>query len=378
MDSTSFEKVSNNSVVKIFITILGLLAAAITIYAFFAEKKVLLQYEIIADTNVLDINAEVGKLEILFDSTSLNKTNENLRIITLRVINKGGQNILNNFYDDNAPIGLEIENGKIIESPELISSSNNYISNNLKINFEEPKKFTFSKIILESEESFTLKLLVLHSQNEEPELRAIGKIAGQQNINVISTTSSQSEVKPFIRKTFEGNFWVQIVRLITYFLTIVVIIIIIAVISDKISGHKKRKSRLKILKEFKNKDDYNYSRMDDAIFDRFLENGNRSFLQFIRLSDDEKLLNKRYRTILDSLKNEEMIRLTPDERLIYRMDREQKDLSKINEMIEDGILIKDGNKLIINQPMRETLLEFSKFIDSKMDDKKYGSFSLVT
>lgn len=367
--NSNLEKITDNFGVKIFITILGLFAGAITIYAFFVEKQVLLQYEIIADTNVLDINAEVGKLEILYDSTSLNKTNENLRIFTLKIINKGGQNILNNYYDDNAPIGLLIENGKIIESPELISSTNSYIEDNLIIDFQEPNQVTFSKVILESEEAFTLKLLVLHSQYEEPKLTAVGKIAGQQDIKVILNSESAQENKPFIRKTFEGDFWVQIVRLISYFFIIVLSIIVIGVISEKISDIKCKRSRTKLLKEFKSKENYGYSRMDDAIFDRYMESGERAFTDFIRLSEDEKFLNSRYRIIIDKINTEEETEDLPDERYFYRLNPEEEDLSTINAMIEDGLIIKDGEKLIINKPMRKTLKEFSSFLDSKKNKK---------
>lgn len=80
MEYTNFKNLFDNFASKSFITILGIVAAIITIYAFLQEKKVDLRYEIIANTNVLDFNADVCKLEVTYDSTNLKLTNENLII----------------------------------------------------------------------------------------------------------------------------------------------------------------------------------------------------------------------------------------------------------------------------------------------------------
>lgn len=142
-----------NKLTAVIVSLLGTVAAVISIYAFlFQEKKTSLSYEVLANTNVLDIRAEVTKLDILYDRSSLKQGNQNLRIITVRVVNSGTENILNSFYDDNAPVGLGVSVGRIIEAPEILETSNTYLRSNLRISMDSVGVITFSKVILESRE----------------------------------------------------------------------------------------------------------------------------------------------------------------------------------------------------------------------------------
>lgn len=74
------ESLTLSKVNKTIIAIVGIIGSLVTIYAFFFhERKSSLQYELITDTNVLDIRADISKLEILYDKTNLKEKNENLR-----------------------------------------------------------------------------------------------------------------------------------------------------------------------------------------------------------------------------------------------------------------------------------------------------------
>ena len=122
--------------VKTIIAIVGIFGSLVTIYTFFFyENKNELQYEIIADASVLDIKADLGNLDIFYGKSNLKENKENLRIISVRIINVGSTNILKDSYDDEDPLGLRITGGSIIERPELLECSNDYLRKNLKLNF---------------------------------------------------------------------------------------------------------------------------------------------------------------------------------------------------------------------------------------------------
>lgn len=289
------------------ISILGAIAAIISIYVFFfQEKKVDLQYEIVANTNVLDINAEVGRLDITYNGMSLKEKNEHLRIINLRVINRGNENILKEYFDDNDPVGFRVSQGKIIEKPELIDASSQYLKDNLQVLVDTSGRVRLSKVILESKEYIVLKLLVLHKSNNLPEIIPTGKVAGMKQINVINSLELKDQT-PFFIQVFSGSLFVQTVRAVSYFLIVVLIIVVIILLSDKVSTIKKKHKRQSIVEEFKNLKNYNYSKMDDAIFERYVTDGPNLFTQIKELLDNDKLLNESYHKSLARLKKKEIV-----------------------------------------------------------------------
>lgn len=359
------EKYLNSIASKTLITLIGIIGAFVTIYAFLQEKKVDLRYEIIANTNVLDFNADISKLEVSYDSTNLKQTGENLRIYTVKIVNNGKENIIKEFYDENDLIGIKLSSGKIIEKPELIQSSNDYLKRNLHFKDYQTDKVIFSRVILESEEFFIIKLLVLHKKNEIPEIISFGKIAGQQTIDVVNAIDVKQEMT-FLKKTFYGNIWTQLLRLVVYLLIGFAIIALIVNISEKIEKKKEKRRKEKNVSEFKTLKDYQYTRMDDAIFDRYLSVESKYFatdelVKMSNLIDKEDELNKTYKELSEQVKSKE-----------YRRYRESGgDWSIINEMLNDGIVFKENEKLRVNLAMKDTLEKFLNYLTGKKEHIRF-------
>lgn len=359
MKENTFEKYLDNYASKTIITLFGLVAAFVTIYAFLQEKSVDLRYEVIANTNVLDFNADISKLEVLYDSTSLKKTGQNLRIYTVKVVNNGKENIIKEFYDENEPVGIKITSGKIIERPEIIQSSNDYLKRNVKFIQNESGGFLFSNVIIESGEYFTIKLLVLHNNNNIPNIKSYGKIAGQQKIDVVNAVDVKEEMT-FLKKVYYGNIWAQLLRLISYFIIGILIIAVFALTSQKIDSKREKKRKKKNLTDFKNQKTYQYTRMDDAIFDRFLDEGAYQLKEMSKLIENEINLNQTYKELSEQVKSKEYRR--------YRIGGE--DWSVINEMLNDGIVFKENESLSVNQAMKDTLEKFLNYLTDKGEFKR--------
>jgi len=365
MSEKKIEKYTDNIAFKTLITIIGLIAAVVTIYAFLQERKVDLRYEIIANTNVLDFNADIGKLEVSYDSTNLKETGKNLRIYTIKIVNNGNENIIKELYDENDLIGIKLSSGKIIERPELIQSSNDYLERNLHFKDYQQDKVIFSRVILESEEFFIIKLLVLHGKNKIPEIISFGKIAGQHKIDVVNAIDVEKELT-FLKKAFYGNIWIQLLRLITYLLTGFAVIALMFYISEKINKKKEKRRREKNINHFKTLENYQYKRMDDAIFDRYLKSTSYSatneLVKMSNLINDEKELNKTYIELSLKVKSKEFKMLG-----INGGD----DWSIINEMLNDGIVFKENESLSINLIMKDTLEKFLDFLEEKKEHVGY-------
>lgn len=374
MAGYSFRKMFDSLASRTFLALLGVVGTIITVYAFLQEKKVDLRYEIVANTNVLDFNADISKLEVTYDSTNLKQTKENLRIYTIRIINKGDQNIIKEYYDENEPIGIKISSGKIIEQPQLIQTSNDYLARNVKFTNLQNDKVNFSQVILEQGEYFTIKLLVLHKTGSIPNILSFGKIAGQKKIDVVNSIDAKKD-DSFLIKAFSGNFWVQLLRLFSYLLGAVLIIIIIVTTSEKIDDVRNKNRRIRRIEEFKNLKSYEYTRMDDAIFDRYKANDSHSFQRMKYLLKNEDELNKNYQILKEKLRSKEFRRFRHfDNNLSDTIEPE--DFSVINEMITDGILFKEQEKLVINQAMKDTLDKFISFLKEKKEYHRRNFFPI--
>jgi len=372
MEDNIFRRFFESFASRTALALLGLLGTGITIYAFLQEKKVDLRYEVIANTNVLDFNADINKLEVYYDSTNLKQTKENLRIYTVKVINNGDQNIINEFYDKNEPLGIKISAGKIIEIPQIIQTSNEYIKRNLKVIDYNKDKISFSQVIVESGEYFIIKLLVLHNKEITPNIISFGKIAGQKNIDVVNAIDVKDEAS-FLSKTYLGNIWIQLLRLLSYFIISVLIILFIVFISERIDTYRDKKRRLRMISEFKNLKLYQYTKMDDAIFDRYKLKNDRILETMQSLIEDEKKLNEAYKELFEKSKNKEFNKLNrlANNDITYYSSKD--DFYVIHEMISDGIVFKENNHLTINQSMRDTLNKFVNFLNEKNESKYFSS-----
>lgn len=357
-------KVFDNIASRTVLALLGIIGATITIYAFFQDQKADLRYEIIANTNVLDINADLSKLEIIYDSTNLKQTGENLRIFTVKVVNIGNQHITKEYYDENDPVGIKMSTGEIIEKPEIIKTSNDYLKRKLKITEYGKERITLSQVILESGEYIIIKLLVLHNKETIPQILSIGKIVGQKEIDVVNAIDIKEE-QTFLKTTFQGGIWNQLLRLIAYFFGAALLIGLMIFSSERIDDYREKKRKNKMVHSFKNKKSYVYTRMDDAVFDRYKKSSFYSLNEMQSLLDDEEELNRTYKKLSDRLKNKEYSRYRRTEGVNIYYGGDDDNWATIKDMISDGFIIKDQDSLSINQAMKDTLGKFVSYLVEK-------------
>ncbi len=358
MNVSDFNKYSGHFIFRVIIGSFGFAAAFITIYTFLQEKEVDLRYEIIANANVLDFNADINKLEVLYDSTSLKKTGKNLRVYTIKVINNGEKNIIKEFYDENEPVGIRVDSGQVIEQPEIIRSSNGYLKRNVKFLKREKGDILFSNVIIESGEFFIIKLLVLHDNNIDPKIKAFGKVAGQKNINVVNSVDFKGKVT-FLKKVYYGGFWVQFLRLVSYSVMVILSVAISFLISEKIDFFRYEKGRKKNLKEFKALKTVEYSRKDNVIFERYLDDELDELKTMSMLINNDKKLNKICGRSLEDIEREVNKKRRVEEGL------SEYDLYIINEMLDDGIIFKEHDRLKVNESMKDSLDKFLSFLMDK-------------
>jgi hypothetical protein len=337
--------------------IIGFIGSALGIYGYFYPTKVAdLQYQITSNTNVLDVKAQVSNLDIMFRGESLKKTNSNLKIITIKVVNIGTESIIIDYYDDNELLGIRLDTGRIIEVPAILYTSNQYLRNNLKVNQDTPNTIYFSKVILDPGDYFVVKLVVIHDTNYQPKPIVLGKLANIKEIKIVETTSNLDK-RSVYEKLFSGSIVVQLLRFITYTIIGIVLVVVIIIFGEKVYSFKERRKRVALVNAYKQNSRI-FNGLDEIIFETYIKNGEWWIWRYDSLLSDKEELSKlffEYKKDND-LKNHSSKRqyLPP----IYR--------DVFETIINMGILTMEGEHIKTNQHMESTLKDFSNFLEANI------------
>jgi hypothetical protein len=224
--------------------LLTLLIGVGTVYITLREKAPSITYET-SEYNVLDVHRPLKDLSVLFRGQDIQSKKLNLRIYSISVRNDGELNIRQTDFDQSKPWGLSIAGAQIIDQPRLVYASSDYIKENLNPRTTSDSQVEFNKIIFEKGKTFTIEIQVLHQTSIEPVIEPTGKIAGIESIQVVQRKATQA--KPSIwTESFQGSAGVQAMRIIAYFLVLIVVFVLVISIAVRISdaADKKRQKAL--------------------------------------------------------------------------------------------------------------------------------------
>lgn len=219
--------------------IIALIFGSFTVYVEMREKKPMVIYEVVSESNVLDIHKPIKDLSISFRGENIQQLRQNLRIFTINVKNTGNKNIVQNDYDLHIPWGLNFKNAKLIEQPKIIDSNSEYIKDNLKPQILMNNIVEFSKIIFEHGKYFIIEIQVLHPINKNPEFAPIGKIAGVEKQQIIKYKAS--DATSFFAQIFAGSIFIQVIRALIFFIAGLALLLGIIFVFVKIDDVKSKR-----------------------------------------------------------------------------------------------------------------------------------------
>jgi len=354
--------------------LLAIIFGAFSIYTvYFKDTNPKIDFIIEANTKVLDIKENVRKLDIMYQNENIKENGKNLSIIKIKIINSSDVNILSTYYDLNDLLGFRLENAEIVEKPEIIGSSNNYIRKHLKINLESSGSVKFNPIIIDGGESFTLKILALHKIHDIPLLKPIGKIAGIRNISVIESFK-ETETKSFWSELKEGTTWVHIVRFFAYLIIVIISVLTIVIPTTLISDSITKRKRKRNVRNYRTKKNLPDTPDRNLIYDMYLEFGLNYLNTTQRIFNDEKLLKVRLRTFLrrkDKIQPDfegmKELRAVSSGQIQYVSNSDGRitlhDRDRIIRRLNDENIIKlENNELIVNAQFISDLNEFISYL----------------
>lgn len=174
----------------IIVSIIGIVLTGI--YKFYPVEAEL-KYNVLANANVLDLKADVAKLSISYDSIDLIKSKQSISLVIIEIRNDGNKDIRLDDYDQTTDFGIEINDGIILNKPTINSSSDNKYFRDIIKDFEN-NKIKFRYKLLDRDQFFTLKFLILHSSKVSPTISPLGKVSGMKKIEVTNSVESNAEL----------------------------------------------------------------------------------------------------------------------------------------------------------------------------------------
>lgn len=281
--------------------ILAVIFGVLAVYtAFFYTKSPNLRLEILNNSRVYDIKENVDDLEILFKNENIRSKNLTLSLVNLKFSNPSDVAIQKSFFDEERPLGVKLDDSQIIKC-EMSLASELYIKEALRTTVLNTDTVIVSPVILDPGAFFTLKILVLHPEKSLPHPKVIGKIAGIKKIDIVDYSVLPAK-KSFWKYSYEGNFFVQLTRILSYGVGFIVLLIGIGVFGEKIDAAIRKMRRSSLVKKFKKGFDSIVEGKTEMLFNKYIEEG-----EYCIVGMEKLLLNpqriKRGLEVMESSKN---------------------------------------------------------------------------
>ena len=213
------------------------------------QPKPGLTFEIVGDTDVLDVHRPLQDLSISFRGEDVQERDLNLRILTIKVVNSGEANILLTHYDNEDDWGLRVNGAEVVEA-RLTDTSSDYLESKVVPQVSDQDTVEFPRIIFEVDEFFAIEVLLLHPKGQVVSVAQVGKIAGVDQASILTRPLANEEIG-FAEKTFQGSALTQVVRALTYSVALFIVILgsmlVLIVIILGATSRKERKRREQVL-----------------------------------------------------------------------------------------------------------------------------------
>ncbi|MES4993747.1 hypothetical protein ABVB70_25975 [Agrobacterium radiobacter] len=339
---------------------IALVFGGLTIYTeFLRDQSPHLQIEVLSNEPVLDVREKLPDLEVLYQGQDIAKSGKTLSVLLVRIANRGSANLLSAFYDINSPVRLGLSHGALVKA-DITEASNPYLREAATLTRVGPD-VAMNPVIIEKNEWFTVKLLVLHDVELRPEVHVSGKVAGQHTISAISTDPDDS--KPgFWQSVVAGGLWVQIARVPVYLFGCAAVLVATGVPASIISDALSRRRRRRLVEKFKNRTKLNTEPADDFIFDNFVTYGTRFMREFVSELNDNELVHRRVERLVSGKK----VRKVPSSDIgdisvttpfLFRRS------DWLKEMFDLGYFLKDVDTWVVAPDRKAVAAAFAEYLD---------------
>ena len=339
---------------------------AITVYSeFFRDDRPSIQFEIISNSSVLDVREEIADLEIIHAGTDLRGSGQSLRVLVVRVANIGAEDILNSYYDSDAPLGFSVENGELI-SAEVQSASEAYLETQVQISIRDLSQVIFSPVILGSNSYFSVRVLVIHTESMLPRITPMGRVARVRSVSLVEAQAPQ--VGGFWRQTFGGSVWNQVSRLLAYPVALILLGVSIVWPVVSISSALEKRCRKKKVELFKKNAGHDFLDEYSFLFENYINRGSYFLAQVGSVLSDDIDLDDIVESETKSPEGAAEIyeRIPVREVALYGgMDNSGKRWYSsfgVKSLLESGVIEKGDEHYEVDSRFKQVFREFQSFL----------------
>lgn len=179
----------------LFTTFVALIFGLSTLYLALRSNTPKIDAQVVEAMNALDVREQVPNLRVFIGDIDLFSKSLNLAVESVRFSNSGSADLAAARFDPQNPIGILVKRGNIIDV-KLASGTSEYIKKNVRFSFT-PHALTLQPFYFAKDQSFVIKLFVLHPSKSPPHLSAIGDLAGMGPFKLTAFVPQHSEIGIF-------------------------------------------------------------------------------------------------------------------------------------------------------------------------------------
>jgi hypothetical protein len=357
-----FKYIVSASFVGIVISLLGL-------YYELRGNVTHMSMDIAAESNVLDVLHPMPDLSILFQGRDIVAEKSNLKILTVRVVNDGSANILENDFDRRTPFGLWVEGGRVIRA-QVVGGNSAYLTENIHPLVEGTDRIVLDKVIFDKGKFVSLEVLVLHPKGSEPNLKPLGKIAGLEQISITRSFEDHSQ-RSFMDQVFSGPLAVQISRGITYTILALISVISLGLLIAglaSIPGKRAKRKRQRVADQLPVLDSPSQEKKRKAVEGIYIEYGLEGLNRAQRLLGNEEHLKNEMLARRAFYGGSVALDITGEEMAEIHHRMAMRAPSSLTPLVAAKLLTLKGETLQVDPDVRQLLAEYVSQISGEDDN----------
>lgn len=240
-------------------------------------------------TNLVKPRPRGLKIAVTIDGQNLSSDQHSVVLARVRIKNTGGSTILQGYYDTQKPLIIESPHARVF-SPQIVKLSNDYLREAIPESLEHShNRIFFPKVILEPQDEIVYEAIYVQEKvgSDQFSVRIQSKIGG----TAIVYERLRPQTENISGQAFSGSFFIQILRMISYGLALIVTFGSTTVISLWGRGvlekaiKEKRKKKLRVA--FPKDED---SLIHDYLFARYIKKGAKPFKKFLKQLQEEEFV----------------------------------------------------------------------------------------
>lgn len=275
-----------------------------------------------------------------------------------KIKNTGRNSILKGYYDTTYPLKIFLQSKGSLLKSEQVSSVNQYLSSQAIPSLINDQQIRLPEVILETNDSYIVKALVLHPSASPVNFDITGKIAGIRDISF--EKPSDEVTTSFFKNVIHGEPLVHLVRFFVYLVFLIVILIPISFIIAYFWNLVSISHRKKIVTKYKLHRRGDINQDCEKILDYYIQN-DLIHLEEVKyvLSDNDSLTFyiEIIKSNIDKIESERIIK--PNFWTKSKKINIAKTLKNMN------LLHEDGKNFSINRNMESELGRFIEFVRIK-------------